>query len=189
MRVWKCTRLPITTEILAALLVYWSSALPFQDATMLWAAACLCFYGFLCAGEICTPPSPQAFNPHHHLSPHDIELDSKRDPTMFKVHIKHSKTNQFGQGVKIVIGASGHTICPLAVILQYLSVKGLSPGPLFQFNDGRPLSKSTFVAAVRQGLQAIGVDMSLYGGHSFRIGAATTATSAGTSDSLIKTMG
>ena len=54
---------------------------------------------------------------------------------------------------------------------------------------GIPLSRTHFVAAVRQVLQAAGVDTSSYTGHSFRIRAATTAAGVGLSDSLIKTLG
>ncbi len=43
--------------------------------------------------------------------------------------------------------------------------------------------------AVRQALQQAGVDHSKYNGHSFRIGAATTAAAKGIEDSLIQTLG
>jgi len=43
--------------------------------------------------------------------------------------------------------------------------------------------------AVREALQKAGVDQSRYCGHSFRIGAATTAAAKGMEDSIIKTLG
>ena len=62
-------------------------------------------------------------------------------------------------------------------------------GPLFVFGDGRCLTRPRFVAALRLALGAAGIDARLYSGHSFRIGAATTAAIRGIPDSLIKTMG
>ena len=43
--------------------------------------------------------------------------------------------------------------------------------------------------ALRQALTAAGIDTAGYSGHSFRIGAATTAAQAGFSDSLIQALG
>jgi len=56
---------------------------------------------------------------------------------------------------------------------------------------GRPQtsSKSKFVEEVRQGLLSANLPAHLYAGHSFHIGAATTAASAGIEDSTIQTLG
>ena len=58
-----------------------------------------------------------------------------------------------------------------------------------QFADGHFLSQEQFVSSVRSALQAAGVEALDYAGHSFRIGAATTAALSGVQDSLIKTLG
>ena len=42
---------------------------------------------------------------------------------------------------------------------------------------------------LRSGLRLAGIQAENYAGHSFRIGAATTAANQGLSDSLIKTLG
>ncbi len=67
--------------------------------------------------------------------------------------------------------------------------RGNEPGPLFIFEDGSPLSRPRFVTVVRQALAAAGVDPKPYSGHSFRIGAATTAAKKGVEDSTIKMLG
>ena len=51
------------------------------------------------------------------------------------------------------------------------------------------LTRQRFVTAVRTGLDKAGIDSSKYSGHSFRIGAATTAAQNGMEDSIIKTLG
>ena len=71
-------------------------------------------------------------------------------------------------------------------MLAYLAVRGKEPGPLFRLSDGRLLTKQIFVDEVRSALSVLGYDYTSYAGHSFRIGAATTAAECGIEDSLIK---
>ena len=74
-------------------------------------------------------------------------------------------------------------------MLKYRLVRGAEEGPLFMFRDGRFLTRQRLVEEVRQVLQKAGMDQSKYCGHSFRIGAATTAAARGVEDSVIKTLG
>ena len=53
--------------------------------------------------------------------------------------------------------------------------RGPGPGPLFKFQDGKPLTSQRFVARVREALTSVGVDSSAYSGHTFRSEAATAA--------------
>ena len=57
------------------------------------------------------------------------------------------------------------------------------------FGDGCPLTRQRFVVALKEVLQQVGIDYFKYSGHSFCIGAATTAAARGIQDSLLKTMG
>ena len=52
-----------------------------------------------------------------------------------------------------------------------------------------PLTRECFVKMTREKLTAAGVDATHYSGHSFRIGAATTALACRIEDSLIQTLG
>jgi hypothetical protein len=70
---------------------------------MLWAAACLCFFGFFRSGEL-TVPSAQGFDPTIHLSWGDVAVDNPTNPTAIRVLLKRSKCDQFGKGVSVFIG-------------------------------------------------------------------------------------
>ena len=52
-----------------------------------------------------------------------------------------------------------------------------------------PLYKHRFVEAIRKELTAVNLPAMEYAGHSFRIGAATTAAPVGLQDSAIQTWG
>ena len=185
-------RLPITPEVLQTLHTYWSNhrAMAYHDRAMLWAACCTGFFGFLRSGEF-TCSSRAAFNDDM-LSPGDITVDSRQSPTMVAVRLRRSKADPFGLGVTIHLGRTGQVICPVSAILAYLVLRGQERGPLFLFLDGSSLSRHKLIVAVHEALIATGTDpaaLAQLTGHSFRIGAATTAARVGMEDSLIQTLG
>ena len=155
---------------------------------MLWAAATTTFFGFCRSGEV-TVEHESKFDPQVHLSFADLAVDNAQAPTAISINLKYSKTDQFRKGVKLVVGKTNNDLCPVTAILSYLARRGNVPGPLFQWDNLLPLSKSKFVDHVRQALLAANIPAHLYSGHSFRIGAATTAASAGIEDSTIQTLG
>jgi len=174
--------------ILQRLKRYWSSNCPDPDITMLWAAEVTCFIGFFRAGEICIP-TLNSFDKERHLAWGDVLLNNRSDPSCMKVHLKYSKTDQLGQGVDIFIGKTGCTPCPIQAAVAYMAVCGSSEGPYFRLSCSHPLTKPYFTSHIREALQAIGLPESQFASHSFRIGAATTAASAGLEDSTICTLG
>ena len=156
------------------------------DQVMLWAACCLGFFGFLRAGEF-TCAQEEFLDPP--LAASDVVVDSRTNPQLISVHLRQSKTDPFGVGCHIYLGRTNATPCPVAAILNYLSVRPPSPGPLFIFQDGKPLTRVALVDQLRSAMQQLGMDSSLYAGHSFRIRAATAAAKAGYPDSMIQTLG
>ena len=105
------------------------------------------------------------------------------------VRVKGSKTDQARQGITLVVGRTGNDLCPLAAMLPYLVLRGDEVGPLFRWKNQKGLAREELVSKLRQVLRRAGVECSRYSGHSFRIGAATTAAARGVSDSTIQTLG
>ena len=148
-------RLPITPSLLLAIHNLWSQSPPSFDRTMLWAAFCLAFFGFMCAGEF-TCSSVQAVSPLT-LSARDMSVDSHSAPTLMAVVLRQSKTDQFGAGVSLFFDRIDSPLCPVAAVLSYLAVRPSSLGPLFVFSDGTSLSRPRLVSALRQVLSTVGV--------------------------------
>ena len=184
-----CSRLPITPSILRKIKTVWlgKSVVSF-NSIMLWAASLTTFFSFCRSGEI-TVPSEDQYDPNSHLSYSDVAVNDAKAPSIISLRIKQSKTDQERAGTRVVIGKTGDDICPIDALLKYLSKRGDKSGPLFQWQDGSPLSKSQFVAEVRSALLAANLPARDFAGHSFRIGAATTAATAGLDDSTIQTLG
>ena len=102
--------------------------------------------------------------------------------------IKSSKTNPFRLQCFIYLGRGQAPLCRISAILAYLHLRGPSSGPLFIDTHGRPLTRSRPSSFIQSVLQGAGI-LGHFSGHSFRIGAATTAAQCGMPDHLIKTMG
>ena len=79
--------------------------------------------------------------------------------------------------------------CPVSAIANYIAVRGQQSGPLFIRPGGHPVSKNVFIENLDLSLAWAGLSYTKYKGHSFRIGAATTAAMQGVSDEQIQRMG
>jgi hypothetical protein len=71
----KNPRLPMTPDILSQMRKVWNKEPSRFDNNMPWAACCLCYFGFLKAGEI-TVPSELAYDKAVHLNMEDLEVDN-----------------------------------------------------------------------------------------------------------------
>lgn len=181
-------RLPITPQILRQVKALWASKSTDPDTIMLWSACTTAFFGFFRLGEIMIESS-SSFDPATHLTPNDVALDCRDSPSLIQIHLKSSKTDQMRQGISVFIGSTGDDLCPVAALAAYLAIRGQSQGPLFRFANLAPLTKDKFTSTIRKALESIGLDPTSYAGHSFRIGAATTAADKGIEDSTIKALG
>ena len=157
------TRLPITVDVLEHLFRVWAATTPHHNTVMLWAACTLGFFAFLRSGEFTSVPGrTQAF-----LTPADVQVDNRRNPSFLAITLRGSKTDPFGAGCTLYIGRTYSNICPVTAVLVYLSISPQVPGPLFLHADRSPLTRSGLISAVRSALSGTGVDLSCYTGHSF----------------------
>ena len=150
-------RQPITPGLLSKMRQTWLVRHKSWDGRMLWAASTLCFFGFLRSGEI-TVPDDSSFNDTSHLTFEDVAVDRLDSPRMLKVHLKQSKTDPFRLGVDIVVGKVDGPLCPVQAMLSYLGARGGAAGPLFRFQDGRPLTRTRFVSQVRTRVIVFGAE-------------------------------
>ena len=172
-------RLPITMPILRKLIDACRQCrhMTEYDRLLYQAALLLAFYGFLRCAEFTS-----------NLAKNCIEFESGS----MRVLLRKSKTDPFGKGVYVDIGSATSPYCPVRAMLAYLSTsRHLSlADPLFVLSSGKPLTRAAVTDTVRCLLKAANVpSVEMYSGHSFRIGAATTAAVAGVPDSLIRTAG
>ena len=185
------TRLPITLDHLKLFhRILHSRASPTHDEIMIWAVITTAFFGFLRIREM---TCSGLFNSSTHLSRSDVSFHDKTNDheAFLNLRIKASKTDPFRSSTTITIGSTSGTICPVRALKTYLSRTAMDHvGPLFCYSNGTPLSRSQFTKELRALLaHGAGINTVDYAGHSFRIGAATTAASKGLPHWLIQTLG
>ena len=179
------TRLPVTVSHLK----FFFSLLAIRhttnyDSLMIWAAMTLAFVGFMRLGEL---TCNSQFSSDAHLTPLDIIFHpSQSNPCHLLVKVKVSKTDPFRMGHTLLIGQTNQNICPVNAMKHYFTRRGITPGPLFIFTPGRPLTKDALTAETRQLLSHLGCQASDYAGHSYGIGAATAAALAGLPPWLVR---
>lgn len=156
--------------------------------TLLWAACCLAFFGFLRCSEF-TVQQQGTYDSSAHLSLSDVAVDSRSSPRTIQIKIKQSKTDPFRQGVYIYLGKTDQDVCPVAAIIPYLAIRSGNPGPLFILEDGRMLTRQIFKSAIDSVLLEIPLKKECFNTHSFRIGAATSAIDAGIPAVQVKMLG
>lgn len=183
-------RMPITASVLSQMCTLLGKGLftPFIDS-MLLCAFKLAFFGFLRCGEFTyNGPSKSAAI----LAIRDISIHSSG--SYFSVFLQSSKCDPFNKGVEIKIFENAN-FQPVKEMSQYLQLRlrsrAVSTSPLFIKDEFEPvpLSRNIFVNYLKEICRRLGFDESAYSGHSFRIGAASSAAAAGVEDHIIKVLG
>ena len=114
-----------------------------------------------------------------------MAVNNQLNPTMVKIHLRQSKTDQFGKGCDVVLGRTNAKLCPVAAVLGFLSRRGNQPGAFFVDSKSNPVIKSQFIRDLRAIFGALGILQNYYAGQCFCIGAATSAALAGVEDQAL----
>lgn len=103
-----------------------------------------------------------------------------------KLTIRHSKTDQEGQG-QIIAVPSGKILKPVTRLNAWLTVRGGAAGPLFYGTDAqgrmtnRAMSDRAVARIVQRYAEKVGLDPTAIGAHSLRSGFLTEAARSGAS--------
>ena len=156
--------------------------LPKHDLAMLCSAMTLAFHGCLRVSE---------FAQSVHTRDAALRLRDIASSESVVLHLRQSKTDQFRKGSHIIVSHQQYNAtCPCKAMLAYLALRQGPPSiPLFQFKDGSPLTRQSFVKLLKLLIHYSGHNADNYNSHSLRIGAATFAAQQGYSEEAIKQLG
>lgn len=110
----------------------------------------------------------------------DVEMVDKG----LKLTLRHSKTDQDGEGQVIAVPA-GKTLKPVERLRAWLAVRGSSAGPLFTQIDPQArvvesaMSDRSIARLIQKYAERVGLDPETIGGHSLRAGFLTEASRNG----------
>ncbi|XP_033736948.1 uncharacterized protein LOC117325109 [Pecten maximus] len=177
------SRHPVTFSVLKQVCEYFRK----QPTDLMLETACtIAFFGFLRCGEFTVKGH---FDPSIDLCINDLVLSTE----CALLTLKQSKTDPFREGITIKLFSTGKSICPYDICCKFLKQRMESgpsaSDPLFVNDQGLILTRTLFISKFRHALECVGINSNKYNGHSFRIGAATTAAQANIEDHMIKTLG
>ena len=183
------SRLPITLPILNRLVSIAPSlqGSPYQ-MSQFRAMCSLAFYAFLRIGEMTATCNSNA-NPPLQLYQLTKLISPSGELMAFKLNFGDFKHSYNARPFSVVLSRQPNSTCPVALLSQYFTLRGVRPGAIFLSEDGLPVSRSFFSNQLLRACHLCGLDPSRYKGHSFRIGAASYAADQGFSDTQIRILG
>lgn len=181
------SRAPITVPLRRKLLLVLDKVCAsMYESKMYKAAFPLVFGAFLRVGEFTAHAKNRPYE--RRLSLSDVQLSPVGD--VLRLHIRFSKTDQFGAGTTVLLASSGSDICPVSAVEDYLASRSaLQSTQFFCHFDGSPLTRYQFSAVVKKAIDFLGIATDKFKSHSFRIGAAEHAAAQGMDEEIIKTLG
>ena len=182
----KLRREPVKWSHMLAMKAVWKAK--GERGTMLWAAACTCFFGCLRAGEALAPERGE-FDEKAHLGWEDVQMENAASPRWIRLRIKESKMDRLREGAFVTLPRTDLDICPVRAVLEFMVVRKAGSGPFFRDREKGGLTRRDFVSEVRKALAERGMPDAGISGHSFRIGAATAVAVSGASDEEVKALG
>ncbi|KAM8952906.1 uncharacterized protein RCH25_043644 [Pelodytes ibericus] len=176
-------RRPVTGALLLGIVhVLPSVCVSTFEAALFRLAFSLAFFGALRVGELVSPSKRRAGGV--------LFEDVIRESGGLRFRLRRSKTDVLAKGAWVFLReVPGSLVCPVAGFDAYSAVRPTASGPLLLHGDGSSLSRYQFVKVFKLALAALGLDGATFGGHSFRIGAASEASRLGFAEKAIRRIG
>ncbi|CAG2200662.1 unnamed protein product [Mytilus edulis] len=171
------TRLPITYDILVKLV----KALPkvivgIYNQVLLKAMMSTAYFCFLRIGEIAVKTESEIYRV---IQREDIKFERVNGHVSnMTITMKFYKHSNLQSKTLSIARRPENYLCPVKAIEEYLRLQNCPHGPLFRFKCGKPVSGFYFNSSLKSLLNFVGLDTNFYKGHSFRIGAATSAAAS-----------
>ena len=145
-------------------------------------AASVAFFGLLRCSEYTCASSTQ-FDPLVDLMVRNVTI--AKNMSIMSLRIKASKTDPFRVGCVVRIGRVDNDLCAVRLMHRYISIHPYPDGPLFVMNNTHFMTRNDVVEFIRRCFPSA-LDLNT---HSFRIGGASAAASAGVANSTIQVLG
>ncbi|XP_075034603.1 uncharacterized protein LOC142096118 [Mixophyes fleayi] len=153
------------------------------EASLFAAAFSLAFHGAMRVSELVAQSKSRT--DASLLGKHVVLSDDS-----IQVKIRRSKTDQAGIGHWFTLSKiQDQSICPVKICKYFSSIRPHGSEVWLVHEDLSPLTKFQFHAVMCNTLNALGLNSSEFGTHSFRIGAATAAAASGASVTSIQRLG
>lgn len=184
------TRQPISGDTLLKLVNILPTVTKSQYETTLYRTAFIvAFFGFLRLGEFTCENASKAAQG---LRAADVMVQrtSGQDLSVVAITLQHTKTSQFGRSQTIRLEEiQSSPLCPVRAVLSYVKIRPKSAVSFFAHFDTSPVTRYQFQSVLKQATAAAGLADQRYTPHSFRIGAASAAATAGFLPQQIKSCG
>ncbi|XP_033625685.1 uncharacterized protein LOC117288920 [Asterias rubens] len=159
------------------------------ESTMFKAVFLGAFFGFLRVGEFAVVSNSRV--QESVLVFGDVQFSKPGSHDQFVgLTFRQSKNNQHGFPQRIrLVTTSSKSLCPVQGFLDFIAIRPEYPGPFFCHFDSSPLTRYQFNSVLRKAVFFAGLGGQQIRGHSFRIGAASSAAALGVSHDNIRAMG
>ena len=147
-----------------------------SEALLFKTAFTLAFFGFFRVSEL-LGQQQSLHRGRAGIQRHNIQLS--RDKVVIKLLGSKTDQQRKGQSVPLTQVGDAPEVCPIRILLQYLQQRPKSEGLLLIHRNRSPLTRYQFQAVLKKAAHFLGWPTHGYSSHSFRIGAATTASMNG----------
>ena len=173
--------LPIN-KILLMNIVQAVNRLDWADKLLFNTIILITYYGCFRIGEVVKSQTLK-----HTIHLEHLRIIRSKGMWSLKINLPTFKHSQ--EPATLIIPQANSGPCPVKHMLEYLKVRGSSPGPVFLHTNGNVVERGYVAKSLKLALKLVGKNPDLYNNHSLRIGRASDLASWGIPDHVIRKTG